>query len=314
MFQGCGLEFMMKLKTKIISRLLGYLHSMQKWCERKFPKLLISDRRYAEERFLKTFSRKLDLQNPVTLNEKLQWVKLYDRRPIMTVLSDKYLVREYVKDKVGEQYLTPLYGVYESVDDLIPHLAEFPGKYILKATHGCGWNIVVTDPSSPSENDLSDLRNWLSTNYYDVGREWCYKNIRPRIVCEKLIEPANPEFGLIEYKVLCFHGEPVFVLVILDHCGDRYRHFYDLSWRQVPFEIDYSGSGNLSEKFSKPRNLDLMIEMARKLCEGMSFVRVDMYSERKVLFGEMTLYPGCGFIKFVPEELDTIMGEYLNVP
>jgi hypothetical protein len=305
---------MMKLKTKIVDRLIGYQNRMQKWCERRFPKLLVSDRRYAEKRFFETFGRKLDLQNPVTLNEKLQWVKLYDRRPIMTDLTDKYLVRSYVKDKVGEQYLAPLYGVYESVDELIPHLSDFPDKYILKATHGCRWNVVVTDSSSPSENDLNNLRNWLSKNYYDAGREWCYKNIRPRIICEKLIEPVNPEFGLVEYRILCFHGEPVFVLVILDHFGERYRNFYDLSWRQVPIEIDYSGSGQLSVKLSKPRNLDLMIEMARKLCEGFSFVRVDMYSERKVLFGEMTFYPGCGFIIFNPEELDTIFGEYLNVP
>ena len=150
------------LKTKIADRLIGYLNNIQKWCERKFPKLLVSDRRYAEERFLRTYGRKLDLQNPVTFNEKLQWIKLYDRRPIMTIVSDKFQVRSYVKDKVGEQYLNTLYGVYESVDDLMPHLTEFPDKYILKTTHGC------TDPSLPSENDLNNLRSWLTTNYYDA--------------------------------------------------------------------------------------------------------------------------------------------------
>ncbi|MCJ7625872.1 MAG: hypothetical protein MUO76_20460, partial [Anaerolineaceae bacterium] len=89
----------------------------------------------------------------------------------------------------------------ESVDDLMPHLSEFPEKYVLKATHGCRWNVFVADPSSPSEMDIEKLRNWMSSNYYDVGREWCYKNIRPRIICEKLIEPLNPEFGLYEYKM-----------------------------------------------------------------------------------------------------------------
>ncbi|MCJ7625904.1 MAG: hypothetical protein MUO76_20620, partial [Anaerolineaceae bacterium] len=110
----------MKRIKKIVSRLVGYQNRMQKWCERKFPKLMISDRRYAEERFLRTFGKKLDLHNPITLNEKLQWIKLYERLPIMTDLTDKYLVRRNVKDKVGEQYLIPLYGVYESVDDLMP--------------------------------------------------------------------------------------------------------------------------------------------------------------------------------------------------
>jgi hypothetical protein len=300
----------MNLKTKTNDRLSRYLRNISEWLKRKLTSDFTSDRLYAEKRFLKTFGRKLDLKNPVTLMEKIQWLKLYDRRPIKTDLTDKYLVREYVQDKVGEQYLNPCYGVYESADELIPHLFDFPDKYILKATHGCGWNIIVNDPSSPTEGDLNELRNWLSTNYYYAGREWCYKHIKPRIVCEELIEPVNPDLGIVDFNFFCFHGEPIFLYVALDPHGDYRYNIFDQSLQQFPYV--YPESKQLPEKLKRPADYDLMFEIVRRLSEGFSFVRVDLYFERKILFGEMTFYPGCGFTK-IPEEYDRIFGEYMKL-
>ncbi len=270
---------------------------------------LLSDKKYAERRFKNTFGYRLNWKVPRTFNEKVQWIKLYDRNPIMTKLADKLAVRDYVAKKVGKKYLNKNCYVFNSINELARMKKKLPSSCVIKATHGSGWNIVLNNRRIESQ-EIKKLNNWLSSNYYDIGREWCYKDIKPQIICEKYICPRSRS-GLLDYKFFCFHGEPKFIQVDIDRSTNHKRNFYDTTWEKLPVGLCYEKSRKL---INKPKRLKEMLEVASALSNDFLFARVDLYCEDKVYFGEITFYPGNGFEPFYPDKYDYEFGAYLKIP
>ncbi len=252
------------------------------------------------------------MKNPRTFDEKLQWYKLYYRLPIMSRLADKYEARSYVAEKGFAGILNELYGVYSSLDEIDP--SRLPDRFVIKATHGSSMNIICKDKSSLDWADCRKKMNgWLKTNYYYLGREWAYKNIPPRLICEKYLE--NHEAGeLIDYKFFCYGGKPEVLFVCTRRFsaeGVRYDAF-DMNWRGLPIG---KGKPQSNTPIQKPANFDGMVEIAARLSSGFPYVRVDLYSvEGKVFFGELTFYPDSGLSPFSPDEYNYFFGDLFGLP
>lgn len=270
----------------------------------------IPDYIYLKLVFKAEMGYRLNLKNPKTYNEKLQWIKLYDRKQEYTMFADKYAVREYVAKTIGEQYLVPLIGVYESVYE-IPW-DKLPNRFVLKCTHGSGTNIICTDKETFNiEDAVNKLTKWLKKSFYWGGREWCYKNIPPRIICEQFIDTPDgntPD----DYKFMCFNGEPKLIQLHHDRYGKHTLDFYDTLWRktdicQVTPNSDYIAP--------KPELLNNMLCIARKLSAGMAYSRIDLYYQsKKIYFGEITMYPTSGFSSFRTIEQDIKLGSWIKLP
>lgn len=254
--------------------------------------------------------KKLNLDRPQTFNEKLQWLKLYDSSSLKTKLADKYLMREWIKEKIGEEYLIPLLGKWDRFDDI--NFQKLPDRFALKANHGSGWNIIVTDKN---KLDMVDAKKkfdkWMETNFAFVGGlEIHYKDIQPKIIAEKYIENTN---GLVDYRFYCFHGNPVQVWVdIFSGTPQHKREIYDMNWEKVPLKCTWPKANGLLDK--KPYNFEKMKEFARILSADFKFVRVDFFEiENKLYMGEMTFIPMSGIGKFEPEDWDYKLGELINL-
>jgi hypothetical protein len=282
--------------------------------ERIIPRLLrvMPDRLYVQLLYLKTHRRFLCLRRPRTFDEKLQWYKLYYRDPLMTTLSDKYEVRGYLQAAGHGNLLNELYGVYDSPMEI--DFASLPRSFVIKATHGSGMNIICKDKAGLDwQKCRASLDRWLATDYFHCGRQWAYKNIRPRLVCEKYLE--NEEFAeLIDYKFYCYHGQPEVLFV----CTGRYHpqgvqyNAYDMNWRRI---YTYKGRPCSELAIEKPCNLDAMIAVVRDLCRNFPFVRVDLYAiKEKIIFGEFTFYPDNGVIPFTPSRYNYFFGDFFVLP
>lgn len=273
-----------------------------------YNKYLISDEVYIKKSFKRKLGRDIDLKNPVTFNEKLQWLKINDRNPLYTQLVDKYEVREYIRATIGEEYLVPILGIYESFDEI--DFENLPNEFVLKCTHDSGSVIVCKDKEKLDRiSARRQLTRCLKRNFYYNGREWPYKNVKPRIICEKMLES-----DIIDYKIFCFNGEPKFLYVgqglVSDH--SLKIDFYDLEWNKMNISrVDYD---NFDEKVEKPEKLDEMIEIAKKLSDGMTFCRIDLYEvDKKIYFAEFTFTPGSGCIKFKSYDQDKMIGDMLRL-
>lgn len=278
-----------------------------------YYKYLISSENLIRKRFKERLGRELDLENPIKYNDKIQWLKLNWRDPLAIKCADKYEVRKFVTERIGEKYLNELYGVYESVDEI--NIDILPKSFVLKGTHGSGFNIICKDKTKLNwEEELKKMRRWLKTNYYLRNREWVYKEIKPRIICEKFIDQGE-ENELRDYRFFCFNGEPKFIAVdfsITDKRKTR-RNIYDLDWNLLNVEISYPKELNV--RVEKPKKLDEMIYLSKKLSSEFPHARVDFYYvEEKIIFGEITFFhqSGMGLIK--PVEFETIMGNWLKLP
>ena len=252
----------------------------------------------------------LDLENPRTFNEKIQWLKLYDTTPLKTRLADKYLVQEWIKEKIGEKYLIPLLGVWDQFDDIDFDL--LPDQFVLKCNHGCGCNMIVKDKSTFDRKEAKkNFDEWMKTNYAFVyGLELQYKDIPPKIICEKYIEQTNKD--IYDYKISCFDGQPKFLWVDSDRYANHSRCLYDLNWNKLPFEIN---SYYPQKEFERPADLDEMIHLARVLSEGFAYVRVDLYyCEGKIYFGEMTFTSASGTEDIMPTEWRYKLGDLIQLP
>lgn len=261
---------------------------------------------YTLLRYALVFGYLPDLQKPRSFNEHLTRKKLVDRNPLLPLLADKFAVRHYVEEKIGAQYLIPLYLVTTSPQDVCA--AKIPFPYIVKATHGSGWNLMVTGVNHISKARIQSMcASWLGKNYYHTHREWCYKDIPPRLVIEKLLvdEYLNPiEF---DYKFHCFNGEVGFIQVDGWYTGN----LFDPDWK--PFPVDYNRPRS-TQAIPAPKHLNQMCEIAQTLSKGLDFVRVDLYSTGdQIYFGEMTHYPAAGFGKFSPHSYDLYFGSYWPV-
>lgn len=270
---------------------------------------VIPDKTYLEILYFLKTGKKLNLKNPRTFDEKLQWLKLYDRKEEYVKLADKYEVKEYVAKLIGTEHVIPTLGVWKDVNEI--DFERLPNRFVLKTTHDSGSVIICKDKASFDKNAAKEhLRRRLKQNYYYHAREWVYKNIIPRIIAEPYLEDESG--GLIDYKLFCFHGEPYLIQVDVDRFESHRRNFYTLEWEYLNLRRK---SANFDPKLvSRPKNLDMMIEFAKCLSANKPFVRVDFYEvQSHVFFGEVTFYPGAGFSGFEPEEWNKILGDMIDL-
>jgi hypothetical protein len=230
----------------------------------------------------------------------------------MTDLTDKFKVREYVVQKQLGHLLNTIFGVYDRFEE-IP-FGDLPDRFVLKANHGSGWNLICKDKRRLNlESARRLIDGWLRSNYYQYGREWAYKDIRPRIICEQYLE--NEEFGeLIDYKFYCYGGVPEVIFV----CSGRFSpggvryDAYDMGWTKIPA---FKGKPAAGLDLPKPMDFEVMRDIARKLSEGFPFVRVDLYSVKgRIYFGELTFYPDNGTVPFTPEHYNRFFGDFFKLP
>ena len=256
--------------------------------------------------------KKLDLKDPKTFNEKLQWLKLHDHNPEYKRMVDKYEVRKYVEERIGPGHLIPL--VYEkafgSPDEIDPD--TLPGSFVIKCTHDSGSAIIVKDKSSMDWDSVKKkLNRCMRRNYYWIGREWSYDGIEPRVIVEKYVTDEGSD-DLMDYKIFCFNGEPRFVQVDFDRHVDHKRNIYSLDWEFMGFTSMYPMAPEV--QIPRPNNLEQMLEIAGKLCQGIPHVRVDLYNTGKeIFFGELTFYHGSGLEQYDPEEWDRKVGDMLDL-
>lgn len=256
---------------------------------------------------------KLDLEHPVTFNEKIQWMKIYDSTPEKTRLADKYLVRDWVKDKIGERFLIPLLGVWDSFDDI--DFDSLPDSFVLKCNHGCGMNLVVTDKSNMDRMKVkAQFDNYMKTNFaFVAGLEIHYRDIPRKIIAEEYIEQMDKD--LLDYKIHVFQGEPKIIQLIGERDLENHRAkecFLTPEW--VPEELMYHTYDMYDVPPEKPDNLEEMLKIARVLGEGFRYVRVDLYnSDGKILFGEMTFTPASGFGKWEDIQSAKIVGSWIKL-
>lgn len=270
-------------------------------------KIRISDERYLKMLYKLIIGKKLNLDNPKTFNEKLQWLKLNDRKDIYTMMVDKYEVKKYILDIIGEEFVIPTIGIYNSFDEI--NFDELPEQFVMKCTHDSGGVVIVKDKSNFDKiKARKKLEKSLNLNFYYLGREWPYKNVKPRIIIEKYMGD-----NLNDYKIMCFNGNPYYSFVCSDRSSEKGLHvtFFNDKWEKMNFERHYPSS---KEEIVKPLNFDKMLELSKKLSRDIPFVRVDWYEiDNKIFFGELTFYPGGGFEEFSPIEWDYKLGELIDL-
>lgn len=273
---------------------------------------LVPDKAFLKIRYKTLIGKKLDLNDPKTFNEKLQWLKLYDRNPEYVQMVDKYVGKKYVSDIIGEEYIIPTLEVWDNPEDI--NIDSLPSQFVLKCTHDSGSVIICRNKEEfDLDNAKKRLKKKLKQNMFWWGREWPYKNVTPRIIAEKYMEDKTAA-ELRDYKFMCFDGKVRCSFICSDRFSEAGLHvtFFDKDWMVMPFERHYPSH---KTGFPKPHNYEKMIELAEKLSKGIPFVRVDFYEvEEKIYFGELTFYPGCGLEEFTPEEWDYKLGEWIKLP
>ena len=272
---------------------------------------LFPDKLYLQLLFRCKLGRKLDLVNPQTYNEKLQWLKLYNRNPTYTTLVDKGSVKNWVAERIGDEYIIPTLGTWNTVESI--DFDVLPNQFVIKTTNGGGGDVVICKNKDAFDKigALRRLRKGLKKNIYKKYREYPYKNIEPRIIAEKYLEDDDGE--LKDYKFFCFNGVVRCIQVDYDRFVEHHRNMYDVDWNLLPFTIMYPSNKDVVIK--KPKNLEKMIEIAETLSEGIPHVRVDLYNIGGLIyFGELTFYHASGMKPFSPESWDLQFGNWLTLP
>ena len=274
---------------------------------------LMSDKLYLKCMYGAMIGRKLNLDNPKTFNEKLQWLKLYNRKPEYSKLVDKYDVKFYISKLIGEEYVIPTLGIYDSFDDI--DFDALPNQFVLKCTHDSGSTVICRDKAT---FDFGKARTKLTrkfkSNLFWHGREWPYKDVKPRIIAEQYME-SDGDKDLTDYKFYCFNGEPKFLYIshgLSDH-STAHISYVSLDWKKQPFKRN--DFADFDELPPKPVNFDKMVELCGILSANIPFLRVDFYEINGcVYFSELTFFPGSGFTAFEPQEWDEKIGEWIDLP
>lgn len=271
----------------------------------------MDDEKYLKKLYMSNFGKELDLENPKTFNEKLQWLKLYDRKPEYTMMVDKYRVREYISEKLGEEYLIPLLGVWDDPEEI--DFDKLPNQFVLKCNHNSGLGMCICKDKSKLDikKVKAELKKGLKENFYLRGREWPYKDVPRKIICEKYMVDESG-YELKDYKIFCFNGEPKALFVATDRMTDTKFDFFDVEFNHLPFT---NGHPNAEKEIAKPQNLDEMLKAASILSKGIPQVRIDLYNVNgKILFGEMTFSHWSGMVPFEPNKWDERFGEWIVLP
>ena len=258
------------------------------------------------------FEKKLNLKQPKTFNEKLQWLKLYNRKPEYTIMVDKYAAKKYVADIIGEEHIIPTLGVWEKFDDI--DFEKLPEQFVLKVTHGSGDIVICRDIANFDKKKAKEkLTRALKTDYYKISREWPYKKVPRRIIAETYMEDESG--SLNDYKFFCFNGKVKCSFVAIDRfdSGKTTMTHFDREWNVLPFSR--GGYPYKVDGLQKPKNYEEMLSYAERLSTNIPFLRVDFYNiNGKVYFGELTFFPGGGYKKLTPNVWDYRLGEWLKLP
>lgn len=283
---------------------MGYLKYTWNLFERVAP-----DKLYISVLFKRRLGYRMDWKNPRSFNQKLQWMKLYDRNPAYSELADKVRVRDYVRERIGEQFLIPVLGIYENAEQI--DFDSLPNRFVLKCNHGAKYNIICKDKNKFDINKARyQLNAWLQEEFWRKKREYHYKSIVSKIICEQYMEDSVTG-GLNDYKVFMIHGEPIMIQVDMDRFGNHTRNVYDAEWNLIDVEISYPKSEAI---IPKPMVFDDMVSCAKKLAADFKEVRVDFYLiNGRLYFGEMTFFSGAGFSRYNPREFEFELGEKLQL-
>lgn len=272
---------------------------------------ILNDTWFAKIRYWLVMDVWGNFEDPVLFTEKIQHIKLYQRTELRRMAADRIKVRYYVRDAVGEEHLIPLYGIYPTLSR--EAWEQLPGQFVLKANHGCGMVSIIRQKSTVHYQTIKELtETWKATDYYDVGREWAYKNLSREILAEKLLTDAKGNIPS-DWKFFCFHGRVHIIQEDRDRYGDsdQTRNLYDRDYNELNAQLLYPPS---KEKSHKPRLMDSAIEIAEELSRPFNFIRVDLYiTEQDIYFGELTNYPGNGFIPFQPRPMEYKIGKLLSL-
>lgn len=273
----------------------------------------LSDEQYIKVVYRLRLGKRIDLENPKTFNEKLQWLKLHDRNPMYTQMVDKVGAKDFVAGKMGEEHIIPTLGVWEHFEDI--DFDQLPNKFVLKCTHDSGGLVICKDKAALDMKAAREkINHCLHQNFYLHGREWPYKDVKPRIIAEEYLDVLGGE-GLVEYKIFCFNGEAKMILVCKGAAhggGIRTNDFCDRQLNRFPFE---SFNPCSTGKLEVPDQLQEMLDFAEKLAGDIPQVRIDLYLvEGKIYFGEMTFFHNSGFCKFNPPEWDEKIGSWIKLP
>ena len=270
----------------------------------------LSDRLYLKLLFRHRVGYSLNLDNPQSYNEKLQWLKLNDIHSEYTQMVDKVEAKKYVASIIGEKYIIPTISVYNNVDEI--DFNALPKQFVLKCTHDSGGIVVCKDKALLEvEKAKRKLKKGWGKNYYKYNREYPYRDVKPRIIAEQYMEDESG-YELKDYKFFCFGGEPKLLFVATDRPLDTKFDFFDLNWNHLPFT---NGHPNNPNPIAKPKNFEEMKDVARKLSQGLPHVRVDLYNvDGNIYFGELTFFHWSGMTPFVPQEWDYKLGELIKLP
>lgn len=274
---------------------------------------LLSDKAYIKAQYKAFMGKKLNLKNPQTYNEKLQWLKLYNRNPEYTKMVDKDLVKDYVANKIGEEYIIKTLGVWDNVKDI--DFDKLPSQFVLKCTHDSGSTIICKDKAQfDVEKTLKFLKKRQKKKMYLWGREWPYKNVKPRIIAEEYMVDESG-YELKDYKFFCFDGKVKAMFIAKDRTKadeETKFDFFDENFNHLPFT---NGHPNAKPPYYKPENFEKMKELAEELSIGIPHVRVDFYNiNGKIYFGELTFFHWSGIIPFEPQDWDYKFGSWINLP
>lgn len=273
----------------------------------------VPDELYLKVQFILLMGKRLNLKNPKTYCEKLQWLKLYDRRPEYVTMVDKVAVKDYVSSIIGEEYIIPTLGVWENPKDI--EWDALPNQFVLKCTHDSGGLVICRDKTKLNKTvAMKKLQKKLKQNYYKVWREWPYKEVPRRIIAEKYIEPMPNQKDLPDYKWYCFDGEPKFCQVIQDRYSIETIDFFDTNWKHMDFIGLNPKADNAINPPVRPINLSKQLDLVKRLASGIPFSRIDLYIiDETILFGEITLYPMSGFGLFRPYHYNKILGDMIDL-
>lgn len=273
----------------------------------------MDDEAYLKRKYRACMGKELNLGSPQTFNEKLQWLKLHDRKPEYTTMVDKYAVKKYVADIIGEEYIIPTLGVWNHFDEI--DFDKLPNQFVLKCTHDSG-GIVICKDKNKLDLKLAKkkMEKCLKRNYYWSSREWPYKDVKPRIIAEQYIEDNNKEGFLTDYKFFCFNGKMKCMYVSVNsHTAKQKIQFFDRNYNLLPIRRD--DYLIFDEIPKKPNHLDDMIKIAEQLSRNIPHTRIDFYYiQNRIYFGEITFFTGSGFIPFSEKKWDYKLGSWIKLP